>query len=56
MEIKWFIIAVVLVSAVSLILYLIIRNQKDKEEVIKFLNETEIEIEDDPKPKEKEET
>ena len=53
MEIKWFIIAVVLVSAVALILYLIIRNQKDKEEVIKFLNETE--IEDEPEPKENEE-
>ena len=53
MEINWIIFAVVLVCAIALILYLIIRNQKDKEEVIKFLNETE--IEDDPKPKEKEE-
>jgi p-aminobenzoyl-glutamate transporter AbgT len=53
MEINWIIIAVVLVFAIVLIVYLIKRNMKDKEDVINSLNEPE--IEDDPKPKEKEE-
>ncbi len=52
MEIKWIIIAVVFVCAIALVFYLIKRNRKDKEEVIKFLNENEIESE--PKPEEKE--
>ncbi|MFZ4726040.1 MAG: hypothetical protein ACOYMD_11410 [Paludibacter sp.] len=52
MEIKWIIIAVVFVFAVSLVIYLIKRNQKDKDEYVKFLNQTE--IEDGKLPKEKE--
>jgi len=36
------IIGIVLVSIIVLIIYLIVRNEKDKEEVIKSLNETEI--------------
>jgi hypothetical protein len=38
MEIDWFIIAVVLVFAIALILYLIKKNQKDKKDVTKFFN------------------
>jgi len=45
------IIGIVLVSIIVLIIYLIVRNEKDKEEVIKSLNETEI----DEKLKTKEE-
>jgi uncharacterized membrane protein len=52
MEIKWIIIAVVFVFAVSLVIYLIKRNQKDKEEYVKFLNQTEIDEEKLPKEKE----
>ena len=36
------IIGIVLVSIIVLIIYLIVRNEKDKEKVIKSLNETEI--------------
>ena len=42
MEIKWMIIGIVLVSIIVFIIYLIVRNEKDKEEVIKSLNETDI--------------
>ncbi|MFV5690039.1 hypothetical protein ACM55M_15590 [Flavobacterium sp. ZT3R25] len=38
MEINWVIIAVILVGAIALILYLIKKNQKDKKEVTKFFN------------------
>lgn len=38
MEINWIIIAVVLVCAIALILYLIKKNQKDKKDVTKFFN------------------
>ncbi|MEI6555438.1 MAG: hypothetical protein WCL70_07615 [Paludibacter sp.] len=51
METNWIILIIVLVCAVALILYLIKRNMKDKEDVVKFMNETEIETEDDPKLK-----
>ena len=54
MEIKWIIVAVVLVCAIALVLYLIKRNQKDKEELIRFLNETEIEELQKPNEMEKE--
>ena len=54
MEIKWIIVAVVLVCAIALVLYLIKRNQKDKEELIRFLNETEIKEQQKPKEMEKE--
>jgi len=52
MEIKW-IIAIIAVCALAFILYLVKRNQKDKDEVVTFLNETE--VEDRPQPKENEE-
>ncbi len=42
MEIKWILFAVFIVIAVVLVIYLIVRNMKDKDEVVKFLNETEI--------------
>ncbi len=54
MEINWIIFAIVLVLATALILFLVKRNMKDKENVIDSLNEPE--IEDDSKPKEKEES
>lgn len=38
MEINWIIIAIVLICAIALILYLIKKNQKDKKEVTKFFN------------------
>lgn len=38
MEINWFIIAVFLVGAIVLLLYLIKKNQKDKKDVTKFFN------------------
>ena len=38
MEINWIVIAVVLVCAIVLILYLIKKNQKDKKDVTKFIN------------------
>ena len=47
MEIKWFIIVVALICIIALILYLILRNEKDKEKVVKSLNETEIEDEEE---------
>ena len=54
MKTSWIIIAVVLICVAALVLYLITRrDQKDKDEVVKFLNETE--IEEEPTPKEKEE-
>ena len=52
METNWIILIIVLVCAVALILYLIKRNMKDKEDVVKFMNETEIETKEDPKLKE----
>jgi len=53
MEIKWVIIAVVLVCVVALVIYLIVRNEKDKDDMMKSFNETE--IDDLPNPKEEEE-
>lgn len=38
MEINWILIAVVLVCAIALILYLIKKNQKDKKDVTQFFN------------------
>ena len=52
METKWIIITVVLVGVLAFILYLIIQNQKDKDDMVSSLNETE--IEDEPKLKEEE--
>jgi uncharacterized membrane protein len=51
MEIKWIIFAVFIVIAVALVIYLIVRNMKDKDEVVKFLNETEIEDESEVREK-----
>lgn len=46
METKWIILSVVLICSIALIVFLIIRNQKDKEDVIKSFNdETDIETE-----------
>ncbi len=42
MKNEWIIIAVILVCLIAFALYLIRRNQKDKEEYARFLNETEI--------------
>ncbi|MDR3653093.1 MAG: FeoB-associated Cys-rich membrane protein [Paludibacter sp.] len=52
METKWIIVAIVLICVIAFIVYLIVRNQKDKNEVIKYLNETEIENEPETKKKE----
>ena len=51
METNWIILIIVLVCAVALILYLIRRNMKDKEDVVKFMNDTEIETKDNSKLK-----
>jgi len=42
MKNEWIIIAVIFVCVIALVFYLIKRNQKDKEEYARFLNETEI--------------
>ncbi|MDD4992685.1 MAG: FeoB-associated Cys-rich membrane protein [Paludibacter sp.] len=38
METNWIIIGIILVAAIALVIYLVYRNQKDKEEVIKTFN------------------
>ncbi|GEM_PF-1018107 len=43
MQTNWIILIIVLVSTTTLVLYLIRRNMKDKEDVVKFMNESEIE-------------
>ena len=53
METNWIILIIVLVCAVALILYLIRRNMKDKDDIVKFMNESEIETEDNSKLKKK---
>ena len=50
MEINWIIFAVVLIFAIVLIVFLIKRNMKDKDDVMNALNEPE--IEDVPESKE----
>ena len=48
METNWIILTVVLVAAIALIVYLIVRNQKDKDDVVKSFNaEKETEDEDE---------
>ena len=54
MQTNWIILIIVLVSTTTLVLYLIRRNMKDKEDVVKFMNETE--MEDDTRLKEKEDS
>lgn len=48
METNWIILALIIVCAIGLILFLIIRNQKDKNDVISSLNAQE-EMEEDSK-------
>jgi preprotein translocase subunit YajC len=50
MKNEWIIIAVILFCVFALVFYLIKRNQKDKEEYARFLNETEIKHK--PRPEE----
>jgi preprotein translocase subunit YajC len=38
METNWIILSAILVAAIGLVVFLIVRNQKDKEEVIKSFN------------------
>ena len=49
MKTNWIIIVVVLVILISLVIYLIIRNQKDEENIVESFNEPEINDEDDSK-------
>ena len=53
MEIKWIVIVLVLICVVGLVVYLIVQNEKDKNDLMNELNETE--SGDEPKPKEEEE-
>ena len=53
METNWIILFIVLFFAIVLVIYLIKRNMKDKEDLMNTLNEPE--IDNEPKPKEKEE-
>jgi flagellar biosynthesis/type III secretory pathway M-ring protein FliF/YscJ len=39
METNWIIIGIILVAAIALVVYLVFRNQKDKEELIESLND-----------------
>jgi preprotein translocase subunit YajC len=49
METNWIILALILICAIALIIFLVIRNQKDKQEVIKSLNaQDDIEHETEP--------
>lgn len=53
MKLEW-IIVIVSVCSLALILFLVKRNQKDKDEVVKYLNETELEERSQPKENEEE--
>lgn len=56
METNWIILAVVLVAVIALIVYLIVRNKKDEDEVVKSFNaEADIEDEDENKRRKGEE-
>ncbi len=50
MDIKWILIVIVLICVLALVIFLIKRNQKDKDEYVEFLNKTEVEG-NDTKPK-----
>jgi uncharacterized membrane protein len=52
MEIKWIVISVVLVCVAALTVYLIVRNEKDKKDLTKYLNETELKEEPNAKGEE----
>jgi len=41
METNWIIIALVFICAIALIIFLVIRNKKDKNDVIESLNDSE---------------
>ncbi len=41
METNWIILAIVLLSAIALIVFVVIRNQKDKNDVVSSLNAQE---------------
>jgi len=45
MEIKWIIIVVVSVCVIALVIFLIKRNEKDKADLVTFLNKTDAEQE-----------
>jgi hypothetical protein len=47
MEINWIIVAVVAVLIVGLVIYLVVRNHKDKEDLIEPINEPEMGEEED---------
>jgi|GEM_PF-1949170 len=52
MEVDWIILLIVLVCAIVLIISLIIKNKRDKDEVIRFYNsDTDIEEEESQKEK-----
>jgi uncharacterized membrane protein len=42
MDQNWIIITVVILLGIALVIYLFIRNQKDKDELITFLNEKDV--------------
>ncbi|HZK69438.1 MAG TPA: FeoB-associated Cys-rich membrane protein [Paludibacter sp.] len=54
METNWIILAAVLVGALALIIYLIVRNKKDEKEVMKSFN-AEDDIEGDEAAQQKDE-
>jgi len=54
METNWIILAAVLVGAIALVIYLIVRNKKDEEEVMKSFN-AEDDIENETERRENEE-
>jgi len=53
MKNEWIVIAVILVFVIALVIYLMKRNQKDKKDYIRFLNETKINEELNQKEEEK---
>jgi uncharacterized protein HemX len=42
MDQNWIIITVVVVLGLALVIYLFVRNQKDKDELVRFLNEKDV--------------
>ena len=42
MDINWIIVAIVLVCAIALIIFLVKRNRKDEEDVIEILHEKDL--------------
>jgi len=54
MDLQWIVLAVVLLCAIAFLIFLIKRNRKDKDEVVRFFNETDLEDEAEPRDKEEE--